>query len=69
MAPMKSEKFVRGMDVRGRRLVVFDFDGTLSDTIEGIISTARTVLRKHGLTDEDMGDLRRIVGPPFPEDK
>ena len=67
MAPMKSEKFVRGMDVRGRRLVVFDFDGTLSDTIEGIISTARTVLRKHGLTDEDMGDLRRIVGPPVPE--
>ena len=45
------------MDVSGRRLVVFDFDGTLSDTIAGIIATARTVLREHGLSGEDMGDL------------
>ncbi len=59
--------FPRGMDVSGRRLVVFDFDGTLSDTIQGITTTARTVLRNHGLSDADMGDLRRIVGPPFPE--
>lgn len=59
--------FARGMDVSGRGLVIFDFDGTLSDTVEGITSTARTVLRAHGLSDADMGDLRRIVGPPFPE--
>ena len=59
--------FGRGMDVSGRKLVIFDFDGTLSNTIEGITSTARTVLRAHGLSDADMGDLRRIVGPPFPE--
>ena len=59
--------FGRGMDVSGRKLVVFDFDGTLSNTIEGITSTARAVLRAHGLSDADMGDLRRIVGPPFPE--
>lgn len=59
--------FGRGMDVSGRKLVVFDFDGTLSNTIEGITSTARTVLRAHGLSGADMGDLRRIVGPPFPE--
>lgn len=62
-----ARRFSRGMAVRDRKLVVFDFDGTLSDTIEGIVSTARGVLRNHGLTDADMGDLRRIVGPPFPE--
>lgn len=50
-----------------RRLVVFDFDGTLADTVEGITSVARRVLLAHGLSEEELGDLRRIVGPPFPQ--
>lgn len=56
-----------GEDVTGRGLVIFDFDGTLADTIAGIISTARTVLLRHGLTEEEIGDVRRIIGPPFPQ--
>lgn len=56
-----------GEDVTGRGLVIFDFDGTLADTVAGICSTARTVLRAHGLSDEEIGDLRRIIGPPFPQ--
>ncbi len=64
---MASGVFARGVDVRGRGTVVFDFDGTLSDTIEGIVSTARKVLKAHGFSDAQIGDLRRIVGPPFPE--
>ncbi len=56
-----------GEDVTGRRLVIFDFDGTLADTIAGIISTARTVLLRHGLSEEEIGDVRRIIGPPFPQ--
>ena len=54
-------------DVAGRRLVIFDFDGTLANTVPTIVSTARTVLARHGLTDEAMGDLTRLVGPPFPQ--
>ncbi|WP_417229231.1 HAD family hydrolase [Thermophilibacter sp.] len=54
-------------DVTGRRLVIFDFDGTLANTVPSIVSTARTVLAQHGLTDEEMGDLTRLVGPPFPQ--
>lgn len=50
-----------------RRLVIFDFDGTLADTVPTITSTAREVLAHHGLTDEAMGDLTRLVGPPFPQ--
>lgn len=50
-----------------RRLVIFDFDGTLVDSMPGIVATARTVLHDHGFTDEQLGDLRRIVGPPFPQ--
>ena len=56
-----------GVDVTGRKLVVFDFDGTLADTIEGICSTARRVLLAHGISEEGLGDVRRIVGPPFPQ--
>lgn len=56
-----------GEDVTGRGLVLFDFDGTLANTVPAITSTARTVLLHHGRTDADLGDLRRLVGPPFPQ--
>lgn len=56
-----------GEDVTGRGLVLFDFDGTLANTVPAITSTARTVLLRHGRTDADLGDLRRLVGPPFPQ--
>lgn len=56
-----------GEDVTGRGLVLFDFDGTLANTVPAITATARTVLLRHGLTDADLGDLRRLVGPPFPQ--
>lgn len=54
-------------DVTGRKLVIFDFDGTLANTVPSIVSTARRVLAHHGLTEESMGDLKRLVGPPFPQ--
>ena len=56
-----------GEDVTGRKLVLFDFDGTLANTVLAITETARTVLLRHGRTDADLGDLRRLVGPPFPQ--
>lgn len=56
-----------GVDVTGRGVVLFDFDGTLADTVPAIVSTARTVLLRHGLTDETLGDVKRLVGPPFPQ--
>lgn len=55
-----------GEDVSRRKLVIFDFDGTLVDSMPGIIRTARAVMHEHGWTDEELGDMRRIVGPPFP---
>ena len=55
------------MDVAGRRAVVFDWDGTVADTLAGITSVARQVLLGFGLSLEEIGDLRRLVGPPFPQ--
>ena len=56
-----------GEDVTGRALVLFDFDGTLADTIAGICSTARTVLRAHGIPEEELVRVPQIIGPPFPQ--
>ena len=56
-----------GEDVTGRELVIFDFDGTLADTVEGICSTARTVLSAHGVPEEDLERVPLIIGPPFPQ--
>lgn len=47
-------------------VVLFDFDGTLADTKPCIVRTATRVLREWGLTDEEIGDAGRLVGPPFP---
>lgn len=49
-----------------RRYVLFDFDGTLADSVGAITRTARTVLLANGMREEDLGDLTRLVGPPFP---
>lgn len=52
--------------IEERRLVVFDFDGTLADTKTKIVETATEVLLGFGLSAEELGDVGRIIGPPFP---
>lgn len=53
-------------DLAARSVVLFDFDGTLADSVGAIVSTARTALLANGFPEEDLGDLTRLVGPPFP---
>lgn len=50
-----------------KRYVCFDFDGTLANTPRGILETAKRVLTEWGLTEEEQGDVNRLIGPPFPE--
>ena len=54
-------------ELQKRSVVIFDFDGTLADTTSSILATARKVLTEYGMTEGDMGDLRRLIGPPFPQ--
>lgn len=49
-----------------RTLVIFDFDGTLADTKAKIVETATEVLLGFGLAPDELGDVSRIIGPPFP---
>lgn len=50
-----------------RSAIVFDFDGTLADTKEGIISTATTVLTEWGIAPEELSRVGELIGPPFPQ--
>lgn len=55
------------VDMSARRCVLFDFDGTLANTLPYIVATATRVLKAHGFDDARIGDASRLVGPPFPE--
>ena len=44
--------------------ILFDFDGTLFDTVEGITKSVQYALRKHGM-DGELDALRCFAGPPL----
>ena len=60
-------RLLKDAQPRDRRAIVFDFDGTLANTLPSIVATARQVLQEYGMSDEEMGDVSRLVGPPFPQ--
>lgn len=53
-------------DFSSRACVFFDFDGTVANTVDGIKRTARDTLLARGLSDEEIGDVGRVIGPAFP---
>lgn len=54
------------MNFADKSFVLFDFDGTLSDTKPCIVATAEKAMRSMGYSDEFIGDAGRLIGPPFP---
>ena len=51
-------------DLTQRNVVLFDFDGTLYDTVEGIEKSAQYALRKLGISAQ-LEELRCFAGPPL----
>lgn len=49
----------------GYKLVIFDLDGTLLDTTEGILNAVRYTLERCGLPDLPEEILRSFIGPPI----
>lgn len=46
-------------------IILFDLDGTLSDSGPGIMHSVRFALAKYGITGQEDAALRRFVGPPM----
>ena len=55
------------LDLSNRHVVMFDFDGTVANTKASIVSTATRALTEFGLGEDELGDVSRLIGPPFPE--
>ncbi|MCR5430633.1 MAG: HAD hydrolase-like protein [Eubacterium sp.] len=49
------------------KYVIFDLDGTLSDSKEGITKSVQYALEKVGIIEENLEDLEHFVGPPMVE--
>ncbi len=47
------------------KTVLFDFDGTLFDTGEGVTKSVRYAARAFGFPADDLSELRCFVGPPL----
>lgn len=49
----------------GYPVAIFDVDGTLLDTTEGIVSSVQYVIETEGLGHLDQATLRTFIGPPM----
>lgn len=47
------------------KLVIFDVDGTLLDTTEGVVNAVRYTIQKSGLEPLDEKQLLTFIGPPI----
>lgn len=50
-----------------KKAVLFDLDGTLIDSSEGIIKSVRYALDHYGMEEPDTEKLYRFIGPPLSE--
>ena len=46
-------------------LVLFDLDGTITQSEYGIFSSVQYALEKFGIHETDPKNLRRFIGPPL----
>ncbi|CUX41822.1 HAD family hydrolase [Clostridium sp. C105KSO13] len=49
------------------KIVLFDLDGTLTDSGPGIINSVKYALKKCGVEADDPAGLRSFIGPPLKE--
>ena len=47
------------------KAVLFDFDGTLVDSSEGITKSVQYALRHFGIEEENLSSLHKFIGPPL----
>ena len=61
-----TEKFCKEKDMKLKySTLLFDLDGTLTDSGEGIIKSAQYALEHFGIIENDMDKLNTFIGPPL----
>ena len=50
------------------KYIIFDLDGTLSDSKEGITKSVQYALKKVGIIEDNLDNLSHFVGPPMVEE-
>jgi|LFRM01.2.fsa_nt_gb phosphoglycolate phosphatase len=55
----------RLQETKGYQTILFDLDGTLIDSVDGIVHSVNHALKAFGMGVEDPGSLRKFVGPPL----
>lgn len=56
---------MEALEICRRPVVLFDFDGTVADTGRAVMTSTRKTLATRGFSEAQMGDLRRMIGPPL----
>jgi phosphoglycolate phosphatase len=63
--PAKSDHYGGAeLEIRNKKLILFDLDGTLTDPKEGITRSFQYALKKMGIS-EDRDNLLKVIGPPL----
>lgn len=50
------------------QVIIFDLDGTLSNSKEGITKSVQYALSRLGIQEEDINSLEHFIGPPLTEE-
>lgn len=50
-----------------KNYIFFDLDGTLTDSMPGIVKSVQHALKHYGIEVEDLNELKPFVGPPLVE--
>ncbi len=50
-----------------KKYIFFDLDGTLTDSMPGIVKSVQHALKHYGIEVEDLNELKPFVGPPLVE--
>lgn len=50
-----------------KKYILFDLDGTITDSSEGITKSVQHALKKLGIEENDQAMLKRFIGPPLDE--
>ena len=47
------------------KIVLFDLDGTITDSSEGIVNSIKYALARLGFPDEPVDKIKQYIGPPL----